>query len=194
MISTRAIKTATIFMNLAAACLLIVLGIIIMSMSFRTQNIIYLEKKSPKVKAKLKIDVKSRERRRKKQKMQAFQQVSSDEGVARKEENPSSLLKIICGIFGKKFPPSSWELIQSAMQKIQMKLYPPNLESNSDKNNKDREGGEDKGEKVKEAATRSLEVSKEAIEESAKLAGGVVGEVVHKTAEKVTKQSSHDEM
>ncbi|XP_018511850.1 uncharacterized protein LOC103855261 [Brassica rapa] len=122
--------------------------------------------------------------------------VSSDEGVARKEENPSSLLKIICGIFGKKFPPSSWELIQSAMQKIQMKLYPPNLDfrSNSDKNNKDREGGEDKGEKVKEAATRSLEVSKEAIEESAKLAGGVVGEVVHKTAEKVTKQSSHDEM
>ncbi|CAF2145317.1 BnaA02g34410D [Brassica napus] len=197
---TRAIKTATIFMNLAAACLLIVLGIIIMSMSFRTQNMfmlccIYLEKKSPKVKAKLKIDVKSRERR-KKQKMQAFQQVSSDEGVARKEENPSSLLKIICGIFGKKFPPSSWELIQSAMQKIQMKLYPPNLDfrSNSDKNNKDREGGEDKGEKVKEAATRSLEVSKEAIEESAKLAGGVVGEVVHKTAEKVTKQSSHDEM
>lgn len=47
---------------------------------------------------------------------------------------------------------------------------------------------------MKEAATRSLEVSKEAIEESAKLAGGVVGEVVHKTAEKVTKQSSHDEM
>ncbi|KAF8084628.1 hypothetical protein N665_0709s0005 [Sinapis alba] len=123
--------------------------------------------------------------------------VSSDDGVARKEENPS-LLKIICGIFGKKFPPSSWELIQGAMQKIQMKLYPPNLDfrSNSDKNNnnkRDKEG-EDKGEKVKEAATRSLEVSKEAIEESAKLAGGVVGEVVHKTAEKVTKQTSHDEM
>ncbi|KAG2284529.1 hypothetical protein Bca52824_055749 [Brassica carinata] len=106
--------------------------------------------------------------------------VSSDEGVARKEENPS-LLKIICGICG-------------AMQKIQMKLYPPNLDfrSNSDKNNKD--GGEEKGEKVKEAATRSLEVSKEAIEDSAKLAGGVVGEIVHKTAEKVTKQTSHDEM
>ncbi|KAF2562094.1 hypothetical protein F2Q70_00019012 [Brassica cretica] len=119
--------------------------------------------------------------------------VSSDEGVARKEENPS-LLKIICGIFGKKFPPSSRELIQGAMQKIQMKLYPPNLDfrSNSDKNNKD--GGEEKGEKVKEAAARSLEVSKEAIEDSAKLAGGVVGEVVHKTAEKVTKQTSHDEM
>ncbi|WZZ37377.1 hypothetical protein YC2023_020778 [Brassica napus] len=119
--------------------------------------------------------------------------VSSDEGVARKEENPS-LLKIICGICGKKFPPSSRELIQGAMQKIQMKLYPPNLDfrSNSDKNNKD--GGEEKGEKVKEAATRSLEVSKEAIEDSAKLAGGVVGEVVHKTAEKVTKQTSHDEM
>ena len=65
--------------------------------------------------------------------------------------------------------------------------------SNSANNNKDREG-EDKGEKVKEAATRSLEVSKEAIEESAKLAGGVIGEAVHKTAEKVTKQTSHDEM
>ncbi|CAH8319222.1 unnamed protein product [Eruca vesicaria subsp. sativa] len=121
--------------------------------------------------------------------------VSSDEGVARKEDNPS-LLKIICGIFGKKFPPSSWELIQGAMQKIQMKLYPPNLDfrSSSDKNNNKDEEGEDKGEKVKEAATRSLEVSKEVIEESAKLAGGVVGEVVHKTAEKVTKKNSHDEM
>ncbi|KAL1215451.1 hypothetical protein V5N11_021878 [Cardamine amara subsp. amara] len=117
--------------------------------------------------------------------------------VAKKEENPS-ILKIIFGIFGKKFPPSSmklesWELIQGAMHKIQMKLYPPNLDfrSNSD-NTKSEE--EDKGEKVKEAATRSLEVSKETIEESAKLAGGVVGEVVHKTAEKVTKQNSHDEM
>ncbi|CAF1921895.1 unnamed protein product [Brassica napus] len=60
---TRAIKTATIFMNLAAACLLIVLGIITMSMAFRTRSCCYyLEKKSPKVKAKLKIDVKSRER------------------------------------------------------------------------------------------------------------------------------------
>lgn len=48
-------------------------------------------------------------------------------GVAKKEENPS-ILNIICGMFGKKFPPSSWELIQGAMQKIQMKLYPPNLE------------------------------------------------------------------
>lgn len=65
--------------------------------------------------------------------------------------------------------------------------------SNSDKNTKDKEG-EDKVEKVKEAATRSLELSKEAIEESAKLAGGVVGEAVHKTAEKVAKQTSHDEM
>ncbi|KAG2301108.1 hypothetical protein Bca52824_029759 [Brassica carinata] len=125
--------------------------------------------------------------------------VSSDEGVAKKEENPS-LLNIICGIFGKKFPPSSWELIQGAMQKIQMKLYPPNLDfrSNSGKdsnNNKDKDKeGEDKGEKMKEAARRSLEESKEAIEESAKLAGGVVGEAVHKTAEKVTKQTSHDEM
>ncbi|KAJ0238305.1 Transmembrane protein [Hirschfeldia incana] len=117
--------------------------------------------------------------------------VSSDEGVARKEENPS-LLKIISGIFGKEFPPSSWELIQGAMQKIQMKLYPPNLDFRS--SNKDGEEGEEKGEKVKEAATRSLEVSKEAIEDSAKLAGGVVGEVVHKTAEKVTKQTSHDEL
>lgn len=63
--------------------------------------------------------------------------------------------------------------------------------SNSDKNNKDEE---DKGEKVKGAATRSLEVSKEAFEESAKLAGGVVGDVVQKTAEKVTKQTPHDEM
>ncbi|KAJ4897240.1 hypothetical protein Rs2_24034 [Raphanus sativus] len=109
--------------------------------------------------------------------------------MAKKEENPS-LVKIIYGIFGKKFPPSSWELIRGAMQKIQMTLYPPNLDfrSNSEKE------GEDKGERVKEAATRSLEVSKEAIEESAKLAGGVVGEVVHKTAEKVTKQNSHDEM
>ncbi|KAF2562095.1 hypothetical protein F2Q70_00019013 [Brassica cretica] len=35
---TRAIKTATIFMNLAAACLLIVLGIITMSMSFITRS------------------------------------------------------------------------------------------------------------------------------------------------------------
>ncbi|KAG5394054.1 hypothetical protein IGI04_024017 [Brassica rapa subsp. trilocularis] len=119
---------------------------------------------------------------------------SDDDGVAKKEENPS-LVKIICGIFGKKFPPSSWELIQGAMKKIQTKLYPPNLDfrSNSANNNKDKEG-EDKGEKVKEAATRSLEVSKEAIEESATLAGGVIGEAVHKTAEKVTKQTSHDEM
>ncbi|EOA15066.1 hypothetical protein CARUB_v10028427mg [Capsella rubella] len=114
------------------------------------------------------------------------------DGAATKEEKPS-LIKIICGIFGKKFPPSSWELIQGAMHKIQMKLYPPNLDfrSNSDKNKREEE---DKGEKVKEAATRSLEVSKEAIEESAKLAGDVVGEVVHKTAEKVTKETSHDEM
>ncbi|CAN8264327.1 unnamed protein product [Cochlearia groenlandica] len=119
---------------------------------------------------------------------------AENDGAANKEENPS-LLKIISGIFGKKFPPSSWELIQGAMQKIQMKLNPPNLDfrSNSEKSNIE-EGGEDTGEKVKEAATRSLEVSKEAIEESAKLAGGVVGEVVHKTAEKVTKQTSHDEM
>ncbi|KAL0721452.1 hypothetical protein Bca4012_036051 [Brassica carinata] len=117
-----------------------------------------------------------------------------DDGVAKKEENPS-LVKIIYGIFGKKFPPSSWELIQGAMQKIKTKLYPPNIDfrSNSDRNNKDKEG-QDKGEKVKEAATRSLEESKEAIEESAKLAGGVAGEAIHKTAEKVTKQNSHDEM
>ncbi|CAH2043451.1 unnamed protein product [Thlaspi arvense] len=119
---------------------------------------------------------------------------AENDDVAKKEENPS-LLKIIFGIFGKKFPPSSWELIRGAMQMIQMKLYPPNLDfrSNSEKSNRGEEG-EDKGEKVKEAATRSLEVSKEAIEESAKLAGGVVGEVVHKTAEKVAKQTSHDEM
>ncbi|VVB18051.1 unnamed protein product [Arabis nemorensis] len=119
---------------------------------------------------------------------------AENDGVAKKEENPS-LVKIISGIFGKKFPPSSWELIQGVMQKIQMKLYPPNLNfrSNSDKSNSEKEG-EDKAEKVKEAATRSLEVSKEAIKESAKLAGGVVGEVVQKTAEKVTKQTSHDEM
>ncbi|ESQ31392.1 hypothetical protein EUTSA_v10005069mg [Eutrema salsugineum] len=119
---------------------------------------------------------------------------AEDDGIAKKEENPS-LVKIICGIFGKRFPPSSWELIQGVMQKIQMKLYPPNLDfrSNSDKSNSEEEG-EDRGEKVKEAATRSLEVSKEAIEESAKLAGDVVGEVVHKTAEKVTKHTSHDEM
>lgn len=52
---------------------------------------------------------------------------AEDDGVANKEENPS-IVKIIFGIFGKKFPPSSWELIQGAMQKIQMKLYPPNLE------------------------------------------------------------------
>ncbi|KFK28171.1 hypothetical protein AALP_AA8G481600 [Arabis alpina] len=129
---------------------------------------------------------------------EGFLPVSADgaenDGVAKKKEDPS-LLKIISGIFGKKFPPSSWELIQGAMQKIQMKLYPPNLDfrSNSDKSNSE-DKGEDKAEKVKEAATRSLEVSKEAIEESAKLAGGVVGEVVHKTAEKVTKQTSHDEM
>ncbi|CAA7034779.1 unnamed protein product [Microthlaspi erraticum] len=115
-----------------------------------------------------------------------------NDDAAKKEENPS-LVKIIYGIFGKKFPPSSWELIQGVMQKIQMKLYPPNLDfrSNSDKKNKEEE---DKGEKMKEAATRSLEVSKEAIEESARLAGGVVGDVVQKTAEKVTKQSSHDEL
>ncbi|XP_010444436.1 PREDICTED: uncharacterized protein LOC104727119 [Camelina sativa] len=121
--------------------------------------------------------------------------VSADgesDGAARKEENPS-LIKIICGIFGKKFPPSSWELVQGAMQKIQMKLYPPNLDfrSNSDKSKRE---DEDKGEKVKEAASRTLEVSKEAIEESAKIAGDVVGEVVQKTAEKVTKQTSRDEM
>ncbi|XP_010484277.1 PREDICTED: uncharacterized protein LOC104762647 [Camelina sativa] len=114
------------------------------------------------------------------------------DGAATKEENPS-LIKIICGIFGKKFPPSSWELVQGAMQKIQMKLYPPNLDfrSNSDKSKRE---DEDKGEKVKEAATRTLEVSKEAIEESAKIAGDVVGEVVQKTAEKVTKHTSRDEM
>lgn len=62
---------------------------------------------------------------------EGFLLVSADgaenDGDAKKEENPS-LLKIVCGIFGKKFPPSSWELIQGAMQKIQMKLYPPNLE------------------------------------------------------------------
>ncbi|CAN7005044.1 unnamed protein product [Brassica oleracea var. botrytis] len=182
---TRAIKTATIFMNLAAACLLIVLGIITMSMAFRTRSccvggfllVVADMKESLRIRFGfsflffiLIILIIS----------WGISPVSSDEGVARKEENPS-LLKIICGICG-------------AMQKIQMKLYPPNLDfrSNSDKNNKD--GGEEKGEKVKEAATRSLEVSKEAIEDSAKLAGGVVGEIVHKTAEKVTKQTSHDEM
>lgn len=52
---------------------------------------------------------------------------AENDDAAKKEENPS-LLKIIYGIFGKKFPPSSWELIQGVMQKIQMKLYPPNLE------------------------------------------------------------------
>ncbi|CAN6859768.1 unnamed protein product [Brassica oleracea] len=177
---TRAIKTATIFMNLAAACLLIVLGIITMSMAFRTRSccvggfllVVAASKESLRIRFGfsflffiLIILIIS----------WGISPVSSDEGVARKEENPS-LLKIICGICG-------------AMQKIQMKLYPPNLD---DKNNKD--GGEEKREKVKEAATRSLEVSKEAIEDSAKLAGGVVGEVVHKSAEKVTKQTSHDEM
>ncbi|CAA0412057.1 unnamed protein product [Arabidopsis thaliana] len=117
---------------------------------------------------------------------------AESDSAAKKEENPS-IVKIISGIFGNKFPPRSWELIQGAMQKIQMKLYPPNLDfrSNSDKSNIEEE---DKAEKVREAATRSLEVSKEAIEESAKLAGDVVGEVVQKTAEKVTKQTSHDEM
>lgn len=62
---------------------------------------------------------------------EGFLPVSTDgteqDGVAKKEENPS-LVKIISRIFGKKFPPSSWELIQGVMQKIQMKLYPPNLE------------------------------------------------------------------
>lgn len=52
---------------------------------------------------------------------------AESDGVAKKEENPS-IVEIICGMFGKKFPPSSWELIQGAMQKIQTKLYPPNLE------------------------------------------------------------------
>lgn len=52
---------------------------------------------------------------------------AENDDAAKKEENPS-LLKMIYGIFGKKFPPSSWELIQGVMQKIQMKLYPPNLE------------------------------------------------------------------
>ncbi|CAN6851228.1 unnamed protein product [Brassica oleracea] len=170
---TRAIKTATIFMNLAAVCLMIVLGIITMSMSFRTRSccvggflLVVAVWESLRIRFGfsflffiLIILIIS----------WGISPVSSDEGVARKEENPS-LLKIICGICGKKFPPSSRD----------------------DKNNKD--GGEEKREKVKEAATRSLEVSKEAIEDSAKLAGGVVGEVVHKSAEKVTKQTSHDEM
>ncbi|XP_010520039.1 PREDICTED: uncharacterized protein LOC104799297 [Tarenaya hassleriana] len=116
---------------------------------------------------------------------------------AQAEQEKPSLLKIIFRIFGKKFPPTSWELIQAAIQKIKMKIYHPNLDFRSKSEGKGEEGkgGENSaGEMVKEAAKKSLETSKETIEGSAKLAGDAVGGAVQRTAEKVKNKASHDEI
>ncbi|KAF8411571.1 hypothetical protein HHK36_004126 [Tetracentron sinense] len=96
------------------------------------------------------------------------------------EEKPS-LMGIARSIFSftTTSPVSSWDKLKPLINQVQMYLFPPNIDF---RRNDEAETG---GERMKEAVEKSVETSKATIEETAKSAAKVVGEAMHKTAEKV---------
>ncbi|GAB4847682.1 hypothetical protein Ancab_026744 [Ancistrocladus abbreviatus] len=82
---------------------------------------------------------------------------------------------------------SSWNKLKSLVYRAQKNFFPPTLDFRSRDELPSSVDGEPGGtkERVKSAAEKSLETSEAAFEETAESAATVVGNVMHKTKEKV---------
>ncbi|XP_028755071.1 uncharacterized protein LOC114720924 [Neltuma alba] len=114
----------------------------------------------------------------------AVQQGGAGHPVVQDEQGYPLLHKYVLDTVSllKKSHKSSWEKVKSVIHDLQMKFSPPNLDFRGAK--------EAQSDGMKEAAEKSFHKSKETVKESAKSAAEMIGDAVHKTAQKVKAPSS----